>query len=81
MREAQAPGPGFKDMQAKIGQLTLENDFLEVALGRMGDARRGILHSASAADGGMNQFKYPPTLGSCISNPAGNPLKKRQILS
>jgi len=37
-REAQAPGPSVKDMQAKIGQLTLENDFLEVALGRMGDA-------------------------------------------
>ena len=31
-------GPSAKDMQAKIGQLTLENDFLEVALGRMGDA-------------------------------------------
>ena len=32
------PGPSTKDMQAKIGQLTLENDFLEVALGRIGDA-------------------------------------------
>jgi transposase len=32
------PGPSTKDMQAKIGQLTLENDFLEVALGRVGDA-------------------------------------------
>jgi transposase-like protein len=31
-------GPSVKDMQAKIGQLTLENDFLEVALGRVGDA-------------------------------------------
>ena len=31
-------GPSTKDMQAKIGQLTLENDFLEVALGRVGDA-------------------------------------------
>jgi len=31
-------GPSTKDMQAKIGQLTLENDFLEVALGRIGDA-------------------------------------------
>ena len=31
-------GPSAKDMQAKIGQLTLENDFLEVALGRIGDA-------------------------------------------
>jgi len=36
-READA-GPSVKDMQAKIGQLTLENDFLEVALGRVGDA-------------------------------------------
>jgi transposase-like protein len=31
-------GPSVKDMQAKIGQLALENDFLAVALGRMGDA-------------------------------------------
>ena len=33
-------GPSVKDMQAqaKIGQLTLENDFLAVALGRIGDA-------------------------------------------
>ena len=35
--EAQS-GPSAKDMQAKIGQLTLENDFLSVALGRIGDA-------------------------------------------
>ena len=35
-RETQ--GPSAKDMQAKIGQLALENDFLAVALGRMGDA-------------------------------------------
>ena len=27
-----------KEMQAKIGQLALEVDFLEVALGRVGDA-------------------------------------------
>lgn len=32
------PGPSVKDMQAKIGQLTLENDFLSVALGRISDA-------------------------------------------
>jgi transposase len=31
-------GPSVKDMQAKIGQLALENDFLAVALGRLGDA-------------------------------------------
>jgi transposase len=31
-------GPTAKDMQAKIGQLALEVDFLEVALGRVGDA-------------------------------------------
>jgi len=31
------PGPTVKDMQAKIGQLALENDFLAVALGRIGD--------------------------------------------
>jgi hypothetical protein len=35
-RETQ--GPSVKDMQAKIGQLALENDFLAVALGRIGDA-------------------------------------------
>ena len=32
-------GPTAKEMQAKIGQLALEVDFLEVALGRVGDAR------------------------------------------
>ena len=31
-------GPSVKDMQAKIGQLTLENDFLAGALGRIDDA-------------------------------------------
>ena len=34
----EAVGPSVKDMQAKIGQLALENDFLAGALGRMGDA-------------------------------------------
>lgn len=28
-------GPNVKDLHAKIGQLTLENDFLESALGRI----------------------------------------------
>jgi hypothetical protein len=32
-------GPTTKEMQAKIGQLALKVDFLEVALGRVGDAR------------------------------------------
>ena len=31
-------GPSTKEMQAKIGQLALEVDFLEVALGSVGDA-------------------------------------------
>mgnify|MGYP006313736877 CR=1 FL=1 len=31
-------GPSVKDMQAKIGQLALENDFLEGALGRIDGA-------------------------------------------
>lgn len=31
-------GPSVKDMQAKIGQLALENDFLVGALGRIGGA-------------------------------------------
>jgi transposase-like protein len=35
-REAQ--GPSVKDMQAKIGQLALENDFLAGALGRIDGA-------------------------------------------
>jgi transposase len=29
---------GVKELHAKIGQLTMENDFLSVALGRIGDA-------------------------------------------
>ena len=28
---------GVKDLHAKIGRLTMENDFLSVALGRIGD--------------------------------------------
>lgn len=36
--EPETTGPTVKDMQAKIGQLALENDFLAVALARMGDA-------------------------------------------
>jgi transposase-like protein len=30
-------GPEVKDLHAKIGQLTMENDFLSVALGRIGE--------------------------------------------
>lgn len=30
------PGPDIRAMEAKIGQLTMENDFLSNALGRMG---------------------------------------------
>jgi len=30
--------PDIKSLHAKIGQLALENDFLSVALGRIGDA-------------------------------------------
>ena len=37
-RRGAEAGPNVKDMQAKIGQLALEVDFLEVALGRVGDA-------------------------------------------
>ena len=33
-RRAAESGPNVKDLQAKIGQLTMENDFLEGALGR-----------------------------------------------
>lgn len=33
-KEAES-GPSMKDLQAKIGQLTMENDFLEGALGRI----------------------------------------------
>ncbi len=31
------PGPSVKDLHAKIGQLSMENDFLSAALGRIGD--------------------------------------------
>jgi transposase len=31
-------GPSIKELHAKIGQLSMENDFLSVALGRIGDA-------------------------------------------
>ncbi len=34
----QSVGPSVKDMQAKIGQLALENDFLAGALGRIDGA-------------------------------------------
>lgn len=37
IREA-APTVDVKTLQAKIGQLTMENDFLAVALGRLDDA-------------------------------------------
>jgi transposase len=37
-RRGAEQGPSAKEMQAKIGQLALEVDFLEVALGRVGDA-------------------------------------------
>ena len=30
-------GPSVKEFQAKIGQLAMENDFLAVALGRIGE--------------------------------------------
>jgi len=33
--ESTKDGTGIKDLQAKIGQLTMENDFLASALGRM----------------------------------------------
>ncbi len=39
-REA-GSGPSVKEMQAKIGQLALENDFLSGALGRIDGASAG----------------------------------------
>lgn len=36
--ERREAGPDIKSLHAKIGQLALENDFLSVALGRIGDA-------------------------------------------
>lgn len=36
--EKKDTGPSMKDMQAKIGQLAMENDFLVGALGRFDDA-------------------------------------------
>jgi transposase-like protein len=32
-----ASGPNVKELHAKIGQLTMENDFLSVALGRIAE--------------------------------------------
>jgi transposase-like protein len=42
VREATAPAPDLKALHAKIGELTLENDFLEGALTKAGwlSARR-----------------------------------------
>ena len=37
-RREQESGPSVKELQAKIGELTMENDFLEGALGRSHDA-------------------------------------------
>lgn len=34
-RRAAESGPSVKELQAKIGELTMENDFLESALGRI----------------------------------------------
>ena len=34
-RAASARGPSVKDLQAKIGEITMENDFLERALDRI----------------------------------------------
>ena len=36
--EKREVGPDIKTLHAKIGELTLENDFLSGALGRIGDA-------------------------------------------
>lgn len=37
-RDRKSPeGPNVKDLHAKIGQLSMENDFLSVALGRIAD--------------------------------------------
>ena len=36
-RKAQEKGPDIKELQAKIGQLTMEVDFLDRALDRVGD--------------------------------------------
>ena len=38
VERSERAGPSVKDMQAKIGELTLENDFLAVALGRIDGA-------------------------------------------
>lgn len=38
-RKAQEQGPDIKDLQAKIGQLTMDVEFLGGALDRMGDPR------------------------------------------
>jgi hypothetical protein len=43
--KASAPAAGIKALHAKIGELTLENDFLEAALGKAGlPSACGFLH-------------------------------------
>jgi transposase len=37
-KEKKSNEPDIKELHAKIGQLAVENDFLSVALGRIGDA-------------------------------------------
>jgi transposase-like protein len=36
-KQAQQKGPSVQELQSKIGELTMENDFLERALGRLDD--------------------------------------------
>ncbi len=36
-KQAQQRGPSVQELQSKIGELTMENDFLERALGRLDD--------------------------------------------
>ena len=36
-KQAQQKGPSVQELQAKIGELTMENDFLERGLGRLDD--------------------------------------------
>lgn len=35
---SESTGPDMKELHAKIGQLAMENDFLSVALGRIGES-------------------------------------------
>ncbi len=62
-------GPSAKEMQAKIGQLALEFDFLEVVLGRVGDASASGRRSGRriARQGQARRHHQPLARRNCLT--------------